>query len=157
MMKQEIPCADKGCRRIAALRSTSPAGVSFYVCGAGHPTRLDADGMGRQIGAKGPRDVAAAREQRELGMERAVQRDPTLVDRVRAVVRATHHAGDEVTGEDVRLQCVAAGVDAEHPNAWGAVVNALVRSGQLEDTGRMKHMETERSHARRTPIYRVTG
>lgn len=48
---QEIRCSVGGCRRQAALRSIAGDGAGFYVCGSGHATRRDPDGMGRAVGA----------------------------------------------------------------------------------------------------------
>lgn len=60
----------------------------------------------------------------------------------------------EVTGEEIRLACEAAGVRPHHHNAWGGFILMLVRSGQLADTGRRVPMRAPGSHARKTTVYR---
>src|SRR5215472_10718968 len=56
------------------------------------------------------------------------------------------------TGEQLRLAMLRNGCPfPHHHNAWGAVINrAIVDHGYLRGTGRYAHMETEKSHARRT-------
>jgi hypothetical protein len=61
----------------------------------------------------------------------------------------------EVTGEDIRLACEAAGVRPHHHNAWGAFVASLVRDGLLIPTGRYVPMKAKGSHARKTQLYRL--
>lgn len=63
--------------------------------------------------------------------------------------------GGVVTGEDIRLQCEAAGVQPHHHNAWGGFVCALIRDGVLIPTGRYVPMKADGSHARKTQVYQV--
>ena len=62
---------------------------------------------------------------------------------------------DELTGEDIRLACEAAGVKPHHNNAWGAFILSLVRDGRLEATGRYRPMRAAGSHGRETKVYRT--
>lgn len=63
--------------------------------------------------------------------------------------------GWEGTGEDVRLTMTDAGLQApHHHNAWGALTCSLVRRGLLIPTGTWTNMRGEKSHARKTPVYR---
>lgn len=78
---------------------------------------------------------------------------PSFLERVREVLAGMDQP--EFTGEDLRVQCVEAGVEPHHHNAWGATINTLVRSGQLVPTGDYAAMRTSKSHARRTPIYHL--
>ncbi len=57
------------------------------------------------------------------------------------------------TGEDLRfvLNCNV-GCPA-HPNAWGALVNTLIRRKIIKPTGEYRAMRDENSHARKTPVY----
>jgi hypothetical protein len=58
------------------------------------------------------------------------------------------------TGEQLRLMLLDAGLPPpHHHNAWGALINKLVRSGVIQPTGDRTRMKTERSHARSTGIY----
>lgn len=45
-------------------------------------------------------------------------------------------AGEEVSGEDIRLRCLRYGIKPHHPNAWGAFISGLSRRGLLRKTGR---------------------
>ena len=77
------------------------------------------------------------------------------------VIKEAHQLLDEhprqVTGEALRLMIERAGITPHHPNAWGAFVAVAVRRGILVPTGRWEAMKAKRSHARRTPVYRVEG
>jgi hypothetical protein len=42
-----------------------------------------------------------------------------------------------------------------HHNAWGALVMHMVRTGRLVATGEYRPMKDVKSHARKTPVYRV--
>jgi hypothetical protein len=61
---------------------------------------------------------------------------------------------DELTGEDIRLACLAAGVEPHHHNAWGSFICSLVREGVLVATGEYRPMRSPGSHARKTAVYR---
>lgn len=61
----------------------------------------------------------------------------------------------EVTGEDIRNLLAQHGLSPVHNNVIGAFVNSLARQGVLVDTGKITRMKTHKSHARRTPLWRV--
>jgi hypothetical protein len=96
--------------------------------------------------------------------------DEAVVRRNRALRQVSEHAGSEFTdavtsvvatlrgewtGEQIRIHCEAVGVIPHHHNAWGAVVNALLRNKVLIDTGRVTRMRGPKSNARKTTIYRI--
>ncbi len=58
-----------------------------------------------------------------------------------------------VTGEDIRFQCMRTVGYPQHHNAWGALINTLVRRGVIVATGDYRPMRDDTSHARQTPIY----
>ena len=60
------------------------------------------------------------------------------------------------TAEDIRIRLVMKGLEKpHHHNAWGAWVRAMVTAKRLVPTGEFRHMKTNKSHARRTSVYRV--
>lgn len=62
------------------------------------------------------------------------------------------------TGEDIRTRLIMKGLShPHHHNAWGALTNDALKKKILVPTGEMRHMRGNRSHARRTPVYRVRG
>jgi len=63
--------------------------------------------------------------------------------------------GCEVTGEDFRFICEAAGLFPHHPNAWGALTLSMKRSGLLRETGQWRSPRDPKSHARPTRVYTV--
>lgn len=71
---------------------------------------------------------------------------------VSKVIETIPH-GELVTGEDIRLMCK---LQAHHPNAWGAMINAHVQRKLLVATGRYKKPLSPKSHARMIQIYKRT-
>jgi hypothetical protein len=61
---------------------------------------------------------------------------------------------DGATGEGIRLWLKREVGPPHHHNAWGAMINVAIRRHIIIDTGRRTRMTVERSHARKTPIYR---
>ncbi len=60
---------------------------------------------------------------------------------------------DSFTGEDLRFG-LSNGVGLpHHPNAWGALINTLVRRKIIRPTGEYRAMRDDSSHARKTPVY----
>ena len=57
------------------------------------------------------------------------------------------------TGEDIRFNCVSFVGYPSHPNAWGALINTLVRRKIIKPTGEYRAMRDDSSHARKTPVY----
>ena len=58
------------------------------------------------------------------------------------------------TGEDVRYACQWI-PQPKHPNAWGALINTLIKRKIIEPTGEHRPMKDRVSHARSTPVYRA--
>ncbi len=61
--------------------------------------------------------------------------------------------GGNFTGEEIRFLCYAQVGSPTHPNAWGALVNTLVRRKIIKPTGEYRAMRDDSSHARKTPVY----
>lgn len=61
---------------------------------------------------------------------------------------------DTFTGEDIRYHCSFKVGLPKHHNAWGALISYLVKRGIIEPTGDYLPMMDDRSHARRTAVYR---
>ena len=65
--------------------------------------------------------------------------------------------GWQGTGERMRLMIAQACGHPHHHNVYGALVNKAIKAELIEPTGEHRHMETMRSHARKTPVYRRTS
>ncbi len=61
--------------------------------------------------------------------------------------------GETFTGEDIRFDLVAKFGHPFHSNAWGALINTLVRRKIIRPTGEYRAMKDDSSHARKTPVY----
>ncbi len=57
------------------------------------------------------------------------------------------------TGEDIRFVMSRKIGFPAHPNAWGALINTLVRRKIIRPTGEYRAMKDQNSHARKTPVY----
>ncbi len=57
------------------------------------------------------------------------------------------------TGEDIRHYCESYVGCPHHPNAYGALINTLLRRKIIKPTGEYLAMRDSSSHARRTPVY----
>ncbi len=57
------------------------------------------------------------------------------------------------TGEDLRFYLSGVVGCPKHPNAWGALINTLLKRKIIKPTGEWRQMRDDRSHARKTPVY----
>jgi hypothetical protein len=97
------------------------------------------------FGARDARDEALARVKNSGGDWRDV------------ALAALHLIpGFEGTGEDIRLRLQLRGLrPPHHHNAWGEMIKAAIEQRMVVATGKQRHMRTRKSHARKTPVYRV--
>ena len=58
------------------------------------------------------------------------------------------------TGEDIRFWCEATVGHPKHHNAWGALINTLLKRKIIVPTGEWRPMKDRASHARKTPVYK---
>lgn len=88
---------------------------------------------------------------RDAALERVSR--GTFTDDVCAAL--SDYRGQYLTGEAIRFHMEQRGIEPHHHNAWGAAIMTAARRGLLEKTGRYLPMQSLKSHARRTPEYRV--
>ena len=104
----------------------------------------------------GLRGVQLGLDLRNEGMARVIDRNLTWAGLATSIFPNVFKRGDEVTGEDIRLRLIEAGLPTPpHENAWGALTHSLARNAFLHDTGRVVKARDPRSHARRLVIWRV--
>jgi len=60
----------------------------------------------------------------------------------------------DFTGEDIRNGCEYYVGQPKHPNAWGALINTLIKRKIIVPTGEHRQMKDRSSHARSTPVYK---
>ena len=99
-------------------------------------------------------DLFGAREARDEGMARVAARSPDYIDGGMAFI-ANLPNGSEITGEEVRLRCLASGLKYHHQNAHGTLIRMAVERGLLRRTGRMVQPKAKPSHGRGIHVYRV--
>jgi len=78
-----------------------------------------------------------------------------MLDALIAICRIS--TDSEVTGEDIRLNILERVGMPHHHNAWGALIKSALKQGVLIPTGEYRAMKTRKSHARKTPVYRIKG
>src|SRR5262245_19927570 len=64
---------------------------------------------------------------------------------------------ESFTGEDIRFHLQKRVGYPRHANAWGALINRLIRLRVITPTGRYRPMRDDNSHARSTPVYEGAG
>lgn len=126
---------EQGCEK-CGRSSSAPA----FGCTGAHPVPLTAESA---------RNEALERVVENAGDDFAAQ--------VWTVIRAMP-IGTKFIGEELRLRCLAHGVEKpHHHNAWGGVMARLPSSPLLEKTGVRRKMQTTKSHARETAEYVRVG
>ncbi len=75
------------------------------------------------------------------------------IESAKYFVDEQHSWHKHFTGEDIRFHCLGAAGHPAHSNAWGALVNTLVRRKIIKPTGEYRAMRDDSSHARKTPVY----
>lgn len=100
-----------------------------------------------------------ARTARDEGIRRSRKKNSVWLAKALSLLPAMKAAGySDVTGEEMRIFLRSHACDLEEPSsphAWGMLIRTAMKRGLITDTGRQKQMWTEKSHARRTPVWRL--
>ena len=72
-----------------------------------------------------------------------------------AMTEVSRRCGEEKTAEQLRHLVYRIVGDPPHPNAWGAIIRELCKLDVIKEIG-WAHMQDRKSHARRTPVYKLT-
>jgi hypothetical protein len=95
-----------------------------------------------------------AKEARDIALAQVARRAGPWRDRALAAIVALP-SGTEGTAENIRLRLLRGGLELpHHHNAWGEVIKTAISRHYLVPTGKRAHMQTRKSHARITPVYR---
>lgn len=65
-----------------------------------------------------------------------------------------HRLSEDFIGEDIRDLLIKAGI-SHRPQAWGPLINVLLRGKQIEKTGTYRKMQAAGSNARESRCYRL--
>lgn len=95
-------------------------------------------------------DLFTARSLRDEGITKVGEHNDDWLEWCVSIVKNNFRRG---TGEDIRVYCQALRLEPKHPNAWGALINVLVKRGLIQKTGEYRQMKDKRSHARETAVY----
>jgi len=98
-------------------------------------------------------DLPASRQERDVAIQQVAENNSDFMRRGLTIISQLWPG--EYTGEEIRGMLTHFGLAPRHPNVWGALINAAVKRGLLHDTGKTQPMRDVKSHARRTPVYRV--
>lgn len=100
--------------------------------------------------------AVSSRRERDLALKKVADNSDDWMGKALSAMRFLS-VRREWTGEDIRLTVEAVVGRPHHHNAWGALINQAVRTGLIVRTGKHAPMRELKSHARQTPVYRVTG
>lgn len=99
-------------------------------------------------------DYSTAVQQRDAGLKAVQENNSSWMDRaIRALARLQ---SGEATGEDIKIALRVEIEPPEHHNAWGALIRTALHQKLLIPTGRFTRCRLPKSHARQTPIYRIS-
>ena len=101
-------------------------------------------------------DLFASIAARDQGLAQTLGNNESWATRALNYIRLIP-AGTFLTGETIREQLIAAGIEPGHPNAYGALIKMARHHRLIEQTGLYVPMRQKKSHARMTPEYRRTG
>lgn len=90
---------------------------------------------------------------RDEGIKKVADNNEKWMERCVKSVQQFETHQDTFTGEDIRFHCGGRIGYPAHPNAWGALINTLVRRKIIKPTGEYRAMRDDSSHARKTPVY----
>lgn len=100
-------------------------------------------------------NLFSARQARDEGIARTSSKNSAWIVKAMHLLTKMKPEHPEATGEEMRVWLLSNGLwNPTSVHAWGALTRQALRGGVIEDTGKVKQMWTERSHARRTPIWR---
>lgn len=100
-------------------------------------------------------DVVEGRKRRDEGIARVRNNNPNFHSKALEAIKAIP-AGTDGIAEWYRIQVTPSVGNPKHPNAWGAAISSLVKSGDLVPTGEYGPMTLPGSHARASQILRRT-
>ena len=101
-------------------------------------------------------DPPAAKTARNVALKQVADHNPSWLLRAVKYVSESpdlHRQLRTFTGEQLRLTISPVVGIPEHVNAWGTLVNYLVRQKIIKPTGKWVSMSTKTSHARQTRVY----
>mgnify|MGYP001580413892 CR=1 FL=1 len=100
-------------------------------------------------------NIVESREARDAAIAIVILNNSSWVERALAAMPFMRHEFPETSGEGLRIWLLSNGLEEPlSPHAWGALTRTAMKRGILVDTGRMTQMNTKKSHARRTPLWR---
>ena len=103
-------------------------------------------------------DYSTAVQQRDAGLKAGQENNSSWMDRAyRKLGRVLPNIqSGEATGEDIKIALLEQIEKPENPNAWGALIRKARHRNLLIPTGRFTRCRLPKSHARQTPIYRIS-
>jgi hypothetical protein len=96
---------------------------------------------------------------RDQGIKQVSEHNENWMERaIKSACQYLHYGwyGEDFTGEDIRLACEMEVGSPKHSNAFGALINILIKRKIIVPTGEYRAMKDSSSHARKTPVYKAT-
>jgi hypothetical protein len=95
-----------------------------------------------------------AKAARDRGLERVTNNNPDWLDQALKLIPRLSRQIGEFTGEALRLELEAVLGPIPNPNLMGGIIRTALKRRLIEPTGKRVSMRTQRSHARKTDLYR---
>jgi hypothetical protein len=118
--------------------------------------RFAANGVAAQ---RAVNEITNGEQLRDQGIKQVSEHNENWMDEAIRAVKLWIRLGflnEDFTGEDIRIQCLKLMGHPRHPNAWGALINTLIKRKIIVPTGEYRAMKDSSSHARKTPVYKAT-
>jgi hypothetical protein len=104
-------------------------------------------------------DIKKAMQNKEDGVKKVLTSNILWLEAVSAQLRkiSKEREGEFLMGEDIRATLMDLGFEPNHPNAWGAMINSLIKKKVLIPTDEYRPTKDPRSHGRKTKVYILTA
>jgi hypothetical protein len=102
-----------------------------------------------------PNDSTTGQQLKEKGINYVSEHNENWMERCLRIAPKYLRLRTDFTGEDIRFLCVNISGDPKHHNAFGALVNTLIKRKIIVPTGEHRQMKDRTSHSRSTPVYKA--
>ena len=92
---------------------------------------------------------------KEKGIKKVSEHNVNWMERALRLAYIWVHLGGDFTGEDIRLHCEPTLGAPTHSNAWGALINTLIKRKIIVPTGEYRKSKHAEAHARKNAVYKA--
>ena len=103
----------------------------------------------------GPNNTTSGQQLKEKGIKKVSEHNVNWMERALRLAYIWVHLGGDFTGEDIRLHCEPTLGAPTHSNAWGALINTLIKRKIIVPTGEYRKSKHSEAHARKNAVYKA--